>query len=185
MLKKMAAKLQNKTSRDGAPDPPRQSQLWRCPVCRRTFANRNQSHACGRSTLASHFARQTGCRARHLRQTAFGCPQEWTRHRFARKDADRVSRAHEFRGVRHSPELGRRPRRPGASSRASAVSGASKRSHREIISTRFGSRPWMRSIVKSPPGSPRPIRSASNGISVGGSHLGVAATAGFSCHRRV
>ena len=30
--------------------------MWRCPDCRRLFANRNQSHACGRSTLASHFA---------------------------------------------------------------------------------------------------------------------------------
>jgi hypothetical protein len=30
--------------------------LWRCPSCRRQFANRNQSHACGRYTLASHFA---------------------------------------------------------------------------------------------------------------------------------
>jgi len=29
--------------------------MWRCPDCRRQFANRNQSHACGRSTLASHF----------------------------------------------------------------------------------------------------------------------------------
>ena len=29
--------------------------LWRCPDCGRQFANRNQSHACGRSTLASHF----------------------------------------------------------------------------------------------------------------------------------
>jgi Domain of unknown function (DUF5655) len=29
--------------------------MWRCPNCRRQFANRNQSHACGRSTLASHF----------------------------------------------------------------------------------------------------------------------------------
>jgi hypothetical protein len=29
--------------------------MWRCPVCRRQFANRNQSHACGRYTLASHF----------------------------------------------------------------------------------------------------------------------------------
>src|SRR4051794_22998956 len=29
--------------------------MWRCPKCRRQFANRNQSHACGRSTLASHF----------------------------------------------------------------------------------------------------------------------------------
>ena len=29
--------------------------MWRCPDCGRQFANRNQSHACGRSTLASHF----------------------------------------------------------------------------------------------------------------------------------
>jgi Domain of unknown function (DUF5655) len=30
--------------------------MWRCPDCRRQFANRNQSHACGRYPLASHFA---------------------------------------------------------------------------------------------------------------------------------
>ena len=35
-------------SRDAAP-------LWTCQSCGRTFANRNQSHACGRSTLESHF----------------------------------------------------------------------------------------------------------------------------------
>jgi hypothetical protein len=29
--------------------------VWRCPDCQRQFANRNQSHACGRYTLASHF----------------------------------------------------------------------------------------------------------------------------------
>jgi len=29
--------------------------MWRCPECKRQFANRNQSHACGRHTLASHF----------------------------------------------------------------------------------------------------------------------------------
>src|ERR1044071_2963159 len=29
--------------------------LWRCPECGRAFANRNQSHACGIYTLASHF----------------------------------------------------------------------------------------------------------------------------------
>ena len=48
----MAAKPQKKTSPDRAVDPP----LWRCPDCQRQFANRNQSHACGRYTLASHFA---------------------------------------------------------------------------------------------------------------------------------
>lgn len=30
--------------------------LWRCPKCRRVFANRNQTHSCGRSTLSHHFA---------------------------------------------------------------------------------------------------------------------------------
>jgi len=29
--------------------------MWPCPDCRRQFANRNQSHACARYTLASHF----------------------------------------------------------------------------------------------------------------------------------
>jgi hypothetical protein len=29
--------------------------LWRCRECRREFANRNQSHACGRYKLADHF----------------------------------------------------------------------------------------------------------------------------------
>ena len=29
--------------------------LWRCPKCGRSFANRNQSHACGRHDLAHHF----------------------------------------------------------------------------------------------------------------------------------
>jgi hypothetical protein len=28
--------------------------LWTCPKCERRFANRNQSHACGRHDLASH-----------------------------------------------------------------------------------------------------------------------------------
>jgi hypothetical protein len=30
--------------------------MWRCPKCRRQFANRNQSHACGRYPLELHFA---------------------------------------------------------------------------------------------------------------------------------
>ena len=30
--------------------------MWRCPACRRQFANGNQSHSCGRYTFASHFA---------------------------------------------------------------------------------------------------------------------------------
>jgi Domain of unknown function (DUF5655) len=29
--------------------------MWRCPECGRQFANRNQSHACGRHKLSSHF----------------------------------------------------------------------------------------------------------------------------------
>ncbi len=30
--------------------------LWPCPACGRGFANANQSHACGRHRLESHFA---------------------------------------------------------------------------------------------------------------------------------
>jgi hypothetical protein len=30
--------------------------LWPCPACGRAFANINQSHACGRHDLESHFA---------------------------------------------------------------------------------------------------------------------------------
>lgn len=29
--------------------------LWACPACGRAFANRNQSHACGRYELETHF----------------------------------------------------------------------------------------------------------------------------------
>lgn len=32
--------------------------LWRCPECGRSFANPNQSHACGRHDLEAHFARR-------------------------------------------------------------------------------------------------------------------------------
>lgn len=30
--------------------------MWRCGSCGRTFANRNQSHACGQHSLDRHFA---------------------------------------------------------------------------------------------------------------------------------
>ena len=32
-----------------------QAPLWECPACGRSFANRNQSHFCGKHTLARHF----------------------------------------------------------------------------------------------------------------------------------
>ena len=32
------------------------AELWTCPECGRGFANRNQSHACGRHDLERHFA---------------------------------------------------------------------------------------------------------------------------------
>lgn len=38
-------------TRDRAGRPP----LWRCARCGRAFANRNQSHACGRHPLGDHF----------------------------------------------------------------------------------------------------------------------------------
>lgn len=31
------------------------SALWPCPVCGRRFANRNQSHACGKHEIGAHF----------------------------------------------------------------------------------------------------------------------------------
>ena len=38
------------------PQPTKQGRpLWRCDQCGREFANRNQSHACGRHDLESHF----------------------------------------------------------------------------------------------------------------------------------
>ena len=36
--------------------PLRKSPLWECAACGRAFANRNQSHACGRHELGAHFA---------------------------------------------------------------------------------------------------------------------------------
>jgi hypothetical protein len=36
--------------------PVNERPLWKCPECRRVFANRNQSHACGRHRLSDHFA---------------------------------------------------------------------------------------------------------------------------------
>ncbi|HKG90929.1 MAG TPA: DUF5655 domain-containing protein [Gemmatimonadaceae bacterium] len=35
---------------------PPSTPLWPCPRCGRQFANRNQSHACGRHDLEAHFA---------------------------------------------------------------------------------------------------------------------------------
>ena len=34
---------------------PRQQPLWPCPACGRTFANCNQTHACGAQSLEGHF----------------------------------------------------------------------------------------------------------------------------------
>ena len=34
---------------------PRERPLWTCRKCGRQFANRNQSHACGRYSLEAHF----------------------------------------------------------------------------------------------------------------------------------
>src|SRR5436190_9559559 len=37
----------------------RKNTLWQCPRCRRRFANRNQSHFCGRYELSRHFDGKT------------------------------------------------------------------------------------------------------------------------------
>lgn len=34
---------------------PAERPLWRCPSCKRQFANRNQSHFCGQHNLETHF----------------------------------------------------------------------------------------------------------------------------------
>jgi hypothetical protein len=36
--------------------PPVATPLWACPACGRSFANRNQSHFCGRYDLEAHFS---------------------------------------------------------------------------------------------------------------------------------
>ena len=36
--------------------PKARDKLWRCPDCGRGFANRNQSHSCGKYKLEEHFA---------------------------------------------------------------------------------------------------------------------------------
>jgi hypothetical protein len=33
----------------------KRAALWRCRKCKRVFANRNQTHACGRHSLGHHF----------------------------------------------------------------------------------------------------------------------------------
>lgn len=42
-----------KVGRDKPRSPPK--LLWTCPECGRSFANRNQTHACGRHDLDHHF----------------------------------------------------------------------------------------------------------------------------------
>jgi hypothetical protein len=41
---------------DDLPDASAAGALWCCPRCGRSFANRNQSHFCGRYELEPHFA---------------------------------------------------------------------------------------------------------------------------------
>jgi hypothetical protein len=43
------------TNSAGINNRPTGSPLWECPVCRRQFANANQSHACGIHDLDHHF----------------------------------------------------------------------------------------------------------------------------------
>jgi hypothetical protein len=42
----------------GSRNVPTRPPLWRCAQCGREFANRNQSHACGRHDLEHHFAKK-------------------------------------------------------------------------------------------------------------------------------
>ncbi len=50
--------------------PPRSERpLWQCPECRRSFANRNQTYACGRHDQDSHFERKPPEIRHHFRLT--------------------------------------------------------------------------------------------------------------------
>jgi hypothetical protein len=40
---------------------PAEGRLWRCPDCGRGFANRNQSHFCGKHSLDAHFEGKDAC----------------------------------------------------------------------------------------------------------------------------
>ena len=157
----MAAKpRKNKTSRGGAHDPPR--SIWRCPDCRRQFANRNQSHACGRHTLASHFAGKPAAmraifdRVRRVaeRSGPIIVLPEKTRIAF------QVRMSFAAFVIRRNWVMGTSYWRAAWRTLAFA---ASKRSHREIISTPFDSRASRRSMTKSQSGSPKPIEWANSG----------------------
>lgn len=38
--------------------PARSAPLWKCPRCRRAFANRNQTHTCSNTPIAAHFRKK-------------------------------------------------------------------------------------------------------------------------------
>ena len=69
----------------------KRGSMWRCPECGRQFANRNQSHACGRYTLASHFEGKPPASPRDFRQAAARRPEKRAGHRAPGEDQDRVS----------------------------------------------------------------------------------------------
>jgi transposase-like protein len=61
-------------------------ELWRCPVCGRRFANRNQSHACGRHDLGHHCAGKL--RHRHVRRIEIISPWNHVHYFRAGTEAD-------------------------------------------------------------------------------------------------
>jgi hypothetical protein len=163
MLKKMAARPQNKTSRGGAHDPPARPSMWRCPECGRQFANRNQSHACGRFTLASHFqGKPPTVRAifdKVLRIAKRNGPvtvlPEKTRIAF------QVRMSFAAFVIRRNWSMATSCWRVASKIPASS---ALKRSRREIICMLSGSKASRTSMPKSPPGWPRLMKWANSYI---------------------
>jgi hypothetical protein len=137
--------------------------MWRCPDCRRQFANRNQSHACGRYALASHFeGKPQAVRAVFDKLLAV-----------AKKNGPITVLPEKTRIAFHvrmsfAAFVIRRNWVDGHVVLAGAwkirASGASRLSRREIICTPFVSKASTKSTAKSQPGSPKRIESAHSGI---------------------
>jgi hypothetical protein len=67
-------------------------RLWRCQKCGRAFANRKQSHACGRFTLAHHSRGKPPAIRGSVQGGGGGHPVDWPRANSAREDLIRVRR---------------------------------------------------------------------------------------------
>ena len=108
--KALQARARSIRAREGAA---RTSALWRCPKCRREFANENQSHACaGLHSLDITFAESSRDQA-PVRSRARGGRGDRTGSCASGEDAYRIPGPHVVRANHAAPELARWARRPG------------------------------------------------------------------------